>query len=325
MTDEREKELILKFPKILWIIPVILVLLVSAFLFYDNSRYVSTEDAFVETNIVTVSPKVSGQLVKVCVKDNQRVKKGQLVAQIETNDYQLNLAQISAKYNQAVSNQKNAKAINQASKTNIKNAKADYERFKGLYEDGAASKQQFDAAKGNYDKARANLITSNENLFTKNGKSVADAQIQELKALKSQAELHLSYTNIYAPCDGTVASKRVTDGMYVSVGAPMFAIIPDDIWIVANFKENQLENIKEGQDVSIKIDSFPHQKFYGKIDSIQRASGAKASLFPPENAVGSFVKVVQRIPVKIVFADIPAEYKGRIAPGMSAVPKVRVK
>jgi len=325
MTNEKEKKLILKLPKFLWVIPVLLLFGVGGWMLFGTSQYVSTEDAYIDTNIVTVSPKVNGQLVEVLVKDNQKVKKGQLVARIESDDYRLKLAQITAKYNQALLNQKNAKAVNQASKTNIATAKEDYERQKGLYLDGAASKQQYDMAKANYDKAKADLTTSNENLITKSGKSVADAQIQELKAMKSQAELYLSYTNIYAPCDGTVASKRATEGMYVAPGSPLFAIVPDNVWVIANFKENQLENIKEGQKVSIKIDSFPHQKFTGKVESIQRASGAKASLFPPENAVGSFVKVVQRIPVKIVFTDIPDGYQNRIVPGMSAVPKVRVK
>ena len=301
------------------------ILCLVGFVFYNNSKYVSTEDAYVDTTIVTVSPKVNGQLVKVLVEDNQKVKKGDLVVVIEDNDYRTKLAQINAKYNQAILNQKNAKAVNKATKTNVENAKADLERFQDLYKDGAVSKQQLDMATAAYDKANADLTTANENLLTSKGKSVADAQIEEIKALKEQAELYLSYTKIYAPADGTVASKRATEGMYVAPGSPLFAIVPNDVWVVANFKENQLTNIQEGQKVSIKVDTFPNVKFKGRIDSIQRASGAKASLFPPENAVGSFVKVVQRIPVKIVFEDMPEEYAHRIVPGMSVTPKVRVK
>ena len=113
--------------------------------------------------------------------------------------------------------------------------------------------------------------------------------------------------------------------MYVTAGAPLFTLVPEEVWIVANFKENQLTNMKPGQPVEIKIDTYPNKKFKGKIDSIQRSSGAKSSLFPPENAVGSFVKIVQRIPVKIVFTENinPNEYN--IVPGMSVVPKVKVK
>ena len=235
------------------------------------------------------------------------------------------MAQINAKYKQALLNQKNAKAKKTESDTNVANAKADLERFTNLYADGAVSKQDLDKMQAAYDKAKANLTVSTENLLTPTGNSVADAQIDELKALKAQAELYLSYTNIYAPADGTVASRRAAEGLFVAPGSPLFSLVPNEVWVVANFKENQLTHMKEGQPVEIRIDSFPNVKFKGKIDSIQRASGAKSSLFPPENAVGSFVKIVQRIPVKIVFTDIPEEYEGRIIPGMSVVPKVKVK
>ena len=113
--------------------------------------------------------------------------------------------------------------------------------------------------------------------------------------------------------------------MYVNVGSPLFVIVPEDVWVVANFKENQLRHMKPGQVVDIKVDTYPNKVFKGKIDSIQRASGAKSSLFPPENAVGSFVKIVQRIPVKIVFTENIDPNQYNIVPGMSVVPKVRVK
>ncbi|MBO6257141.1 HlyD family secretion protein, partial [bacterium] len=121
------------------------------------------------------------------------------------------------------------------------------------------------------------------------------------------------------------ASRRVEKGMYVNVGTPLFSLVPEEVWVVANFKENQLRNMKPGQAVDIKIDTYPNHIFKGKIDSIQRASGAKSSLFPPENAVGSFVKIVQRIPVKIVFTEKIDKEKYNVVPGMSVVPKVRVK
>ena len=137
--------------------------------------------------------------------------------------------------------------------------------------------------------------------------------------------MNLSYTKVYAPQDGTVANKRVEVGAYVQVGSPLFVIVPNEVWIVANFKENQVGQMRKDQPVDIKIDAYPNKVFKGKVESIQRASGAKSSLFPPENAVGSFVKIVQRIPVKIVFDEEinPDEYN--IIPGMSVVPKVKVK
>ena len=146
-----------------------------------------------------------------------------------------------------------------------------------------------------------------------------------LKAQKRAAELALQYTDIKAPIDGTVSNKKVEVGMMVQPGSPLFVVVPHDVWVVANYKETQLTHMKEGMDVDIKIDTYPDHVFKGKIDSIQRSSGAKASLFPPENAVGSFVKIVQRIPVKIVFTEQidPSEYS--IIPGMSVVPKVRIR
>ena len=170
----------------------------------------------------------------------------------------------------------------------------------------------------------ANQTKAKENIFS-DGKSVADADLKSLKAQRDIAALNLSYTTIYAPQDGTVSAKRVEKGMMVAAGSPLFTLVPNEVWVVANFKETQLEKMRPGMSVTMKIDTYPHHKFKGKIDSIQRSSGAKSSLFPPENAVGSFVKIVQRIPVKIVFTEKIDPNKYIIVPGMSVVPKVRVK
>lgn len=303
----------------------IMVAIIAFAYFYVQSAYVSTDDAYVDTTTVQVSPKVSGQIVEVLVSDNEHVKKGQLIALIEDNDYKIKLAQAKAKYEQVLQNQKNAKANHGAMQTQIDVAKADFERYKHSYEAGAVSKQEYDIAKAKYDSIKANLVNTKEALLTQNGKSVADAQIAELKALQNQAELYLSYTKIYAPQEGTIVSKKASTGMMVQPGTPLLTIVPNDVWIIANFKENQLENMEIGQSVNIKVDAYPHKKFAGKIDSIQRASGAKSSMFPPENAVGSFVKIVQRIPVKIVFTEVTSQDKAKIVPGMSVVPKVKVR
>ena len=145
--------------------------------------------------------------------------------------------------------------------------------------------------------------------------------------MRDQAKLNLSYTEVVVPISGIVTNRRVEKGSYVSVGSPMFAIVPDKVWVVANFKENQVGNMQKGQSVDIKIDAYKGKTFKGHIDSIQRASGAKSSLFPPENAVGSFVKIVQRVPVKIVFeeGEIDVEKYPNIIAGLSVVPKVKVK
>lgn len=297
----------------------------AGYFIYDALTFQTTDDAYVETTTVQVAPRVSGQITEVYITDNQKVKEGDLVAKIDPADYEIKLAQSEARYERTLLNQKNAKANYIASQSNIDTARKDLERYKNLYEQGAVSKQTLDNAQAKYDSAQANLTQSDEALLSKGGNKVADADLKEIKAARDKAKLDLGYTNIYAPQTGTVSSRRVERGMYVNVGTPLFVIVPENVWIVANYKENQLRKMKPGQEVDIKIDTYPNHTFKGKVDSIQRASGAKSSLFPPENAVGSFVKIVQRIPVKIVFTEEINPDEFNIVPGMSVVPKVRIK
>lgn len=305
---------------------VVLALILAGCYFVNEMQYVSTDDAYVETTTVNVAPRVSGQIEEVYVNDNQFVKEGDLVAIIDDADYKVKSAQADANYEKLKFDQANAKANLKASESNIELAKKDLERYTNLYEQGAVSKQTLDAAQVKYDNAVAGLTQAQQALFSdKSGKTVADANLMSAKASKDKAALDLSYTKIYAPQSGTVASRRVEKGMYVQVGSPLFTLIPENVWVVANFKENQLRHMKPGQSVNIKIDTYPDHVFKGQIDSIQRASGAKSSLFPPENAVGSFVKIVQRIPVKIVFTEKIDKDKYNVVPGMSVVPKVKVK
>lgn len=303
----------------------IIAVIVTALFIINSLQYESTDDAYVETTTVQVAPKVSGQITDVFITDNQRVKEGDLVARIDSSDYKIKLDQAEAKYERAILNQKNAKANFSAVQSEITVAKKDLERYTNLYKEGAVSKQTLDSAQAKYDGVQARLTSAEQSLLSDSNNKVADAEIKELKALRDMAKLNLSYTNIYAPQSGTVASRRVEKGMYVQTGAPLFVIVPDKVWVVANFKENQLKDMKVGQAVDIKIDTYPNKVFKGKIDSIQRSSGAKSSLFPPENAVGSFVKIVQRIPVKIIFTDEINHDEYNIVPGMSVVPKVKVK
>ncbi len=321
--EEKKENKLLKKPVIITLGFVVLALI--AYFIIDTIKYQSTDDAYVETTTVSVAPKVSGQIVEVLIKDNQRVNEGDLVARIDDTDYKIKVDQMTAQYERALLNQQNAKANLKAASTNIDVAKKDLDRYKNLYEAGAVSKQALDAAQAKYDNSKAQLVTAEQSLFSDNDSKVADADLKVLKAQKDQAEVNLSYTNIYAPQSGTVASRRVEKGMYVQVGTPLFTIVPDDIWVVANFKENQLRHMKPGQPVDIKVDTYPNKIFKGKVDSIQRSSGAKASLFPPENAVGSFVKIVQRIPVKIIFTEEIDPEQYNVVPGMSVVPKVRVR
>ena len=302
--------------------------IIGGYLIYDTLGYQSTDDAYVETTTVSVSPKVSGQIVKVLVEDNQPVKAGQVVAVIDKVDYQVKLDQATAAYEKALLNQQNAHANLNAANSEIALAKKDVERYENLYKAGAVSKQTLDKARTNLETIQAKQTTAEQSIFSKNpsqNAKVADADLNVLKAQKRAAELALEYTDIKAPIDGTVSNKKVEVGMMVQPGSPLFVVVPHDVWVVANYKETQLTKMKEGMNVDIKIDTYPNKVFKGKIDSIQRSSGAKASLFPPENAVGSFVKIVQRIPVKIVFTNKEDLQEYSVIPGMSVVPKVKIR
>ena len=312
-----------------WLIfGIALAVILLFFAIFEAKKYQTTDDAYVDTTTVSVSPKVAGQIVKVLVKDNQQVKAGDIVAVIDKVDYEVKLQQAKASYDRALLNQQNAHANLNAANSEIELAKKDVERYQNLYKAGAVSKQTLDKAITNLESIQARQTTAEQAIFSANpsqASKVADADLNVLKAQKRAAELALEYTDIIAPIDGTVSNKKVEVGMMVQPGSPLFVIVPNDVWVVANYKETQIRGMKKGMPVDIKIDTYPNKVFKGEIDSIQRASGAKSSLFPPENAVGSFVKIVQRIPVKIVFTEKinPEEYS--IIPGMSVVPKVKTK
>ncbi len=301
---------------------VVLVLCLLGWLYF--STFETTDDAFVEGHIIRVSPKVTGIIEKLYVDDNEHVKKGQLLVTIDDRDYKVRYEQAKAAYEMALYKQKSAVVDKNAAETDMKVAQQDYDRYKNLYDKGAVSQQEYDRAKSKYDLAKANYATAQQAVFSKEKNKVADAELKKLEAVMNQTKLELSYTKIYASEDGKITNRSAEEGAYINAGAPLFSIVPDKRWVVANFKETQLDKIRVGQKVKIKVDAYPHLKLMGVVDSIQSSTGAKASMFPPENAVGSYVKVVQRVPVKIVFTSkIDSQYS--IEPGMSVVPKVYVK
>lgn len=298
-------------------VTAIVIFITGIILSVHSAYYKSTDDAFVEGHIITVSPKISGQVEELLIEDNKEVQKGDLLLRIDSRDYEVKLKQARAKLEEA--NAALNGAENQVVKTysDLEFATEDFERYSEMYKKGISSKQDYDLSKNNLIKAR----TNNDSAISKRDEIVS--LIKRLESEVEEDELKLSYTEIYATENGLITHRTVEKGNYVQTGQPLFAIVPKEVWVVANFKETQVANMKKGQTVKIKIDAYGHKTFNGIVDGIQMASGAKASLFPPENAVGSYVKIVQRIPVKIVFTDDISEYN--IIPGMSAVPVVKVK
>jgi membrane fusion protein (multidrug efflux system) len=398
----------------------------------------STDDAFIDGHIVQISPKVSGYVLKVYVNDNQNVKAGDLIAELDTRDLQakvdqakaalnagqsqekqaqtqVNLtrvstragvrqaaagvqqarsgvtgaragaasersrtAQASAGINTAEANMQQARAQLSAAQAEAVRTNADVQRYQALFDKDEVSRQRLDQAIAAARTANAQVEAANERIAAAEAQvsqasaatsaqaaqaqraesqvgaaraqvnealgrlaqantapqqvAVSEAQaasaganLEKLQAAVDEAELQLSYSKIYAPETGRVTRKSVEVGALVQIGQPLMAIVPGDVWVTANFKENQIGSIRPGQSVDVSVDAYPDKVFKGHVDSIQSGTGSRFSLIPPENATGSYVKVVQRVPVKIVFEPNQIDSQHLLAPGMSAVPEVKIK
>lgn len=420
-------------------IAVVLVATVSGLVYWLYSRqFESTDDAFIDGDIVQISPKVSAYVTKVYVSSNQLVHKGDLLVDLDPTDYQVKLEQAKAQLENARSQQGLAKAnvdlttktagagkttaasnvqtarsnvdqtqlaaaakrsqITQAqaavrtaqanlaqtraqlpqAESNVKLAETEYNRRLALFQKGDISQQSLDlatnalqnaqsqlnaaekqvaAAQSRVDEANAGVATANDTYrqslaqvdltrsqvdeskgrladaaaapervgVTEAQVDSAESQIAAAEVAVHQAEVELSYTKIYAPADGYVTKKTIEEGQLIQAGTPLMAISQSSaVWVVANFKETQLENMRIGQSVDIKVDAYPGQSFKGKVQSFQVGTGSRFSVLPPENATGNYVKVVQRVPVKIVFDDQPDDAH-LLAPGMSVEPSVKVR
>jgi len=418
---------------------VLLIAAVSGIAYWLYARqFESTDDAFIDGDVVQVSPKVAAYVTKVYHDSNDRVKKGELLVELNSADYEVKLEQAKAQlqtaqseYQKAVANTNLTKKTTTAALTqarsnvstanntveqtriaaqsrqtqiaqaqsavktaqanlaqaraqiaqpeaDVRLAEVEYQRRKKLFENGDISQQSLDqainalqnaqarldaarkaadAAQSRVDEARSNVATANENYrqslaqvdvtrsqvdesqgrlqqansapeqidVSQSQIETAKANVATAEAAVHQAELELSYTKIYAPEDGIITKKSVQEGQLAQVGSPMMAIsLSDDIWVVANFKETQLELMQEGQKVDIKVDAYPNMTFHGKVASFQSGTGSKFSLLPSENATGNYVKVVQRIPVKIVFEEQTDQVK-QLKLGMSVEPTVKVR
>jgi membrane fusion protein, multidrug efflux system len=318
-----------------------------------------TDDAFLASDIVSIAPKVSGQVTRVFVNDNQMVKAGDPLVEIDPRDFDTAVAQkkaalLAANANtnviqssfqmlgvqvttaQATAQQSKAQA--DADQVKAEKAGADLKRAEDLMQRKIIAPQEYDAAKAAADAATNTWKASQAKVESDKSKiEEAKAQVEAGRSafVRAQAQanqaavdldlanLSLSYTRIVAPVDGRVTRKAVEQGDYIQTSQKLMTIVPTNIWVVANFKETQLKKIHTNQPVEISVDSVGSRTFSGRVQSIQAGSGAAFSLLPPENAVGNYVKVVQRVPVKIVF-DNPVEAEHVLGPGMSAEPSVEI-
>lgn len=305
----------------------------------------STDNASIEGHVTPIAPQVAGRVKHLLIQDNQEVRQGDVLLEIDPSDYEARLAQAraglaaaksqldQAKAQVAVSQAKEeeARASVTAADAEASRAQAELKRYQSV-ESRSVSRSQVDLAEtqaratsAQTDVARAKALGAQAQVgLSKAALLTAAADIQQSEAALRQAELNLSYTKITAPEDGRVTRRSVEQGAYVQPGQALLAIVPHQLWVVANFKETQLEHMRAGQPVEIKVDAYPGLKFSGKVESIQSGAGARFSLFPPENATGNYIKVVQRVPVKIVFDTAP-DAQLSLGPGISVEPRVRVK
>jgi membrane fusion protein (multidrug efflux system) len=271
---------------------VVLLLLVGggAWYWHYASTHISTDSAFIEGRIVRISSRVAGQVAQLAVHDNQWVKESELLVRIDDREYR------------ALAEQAEAQA--RAAEVAAQNAAVDAGRAKELFARQLIARQAFDLAEAT---ARTRA-----------------AEAEAARKQAAEAALRLSFTRIVAPEAGRVTNRTVEEGATVQIGQSLMAIVPNDFWVVANFKETQLDDIRPGAPAEIEVDAYPGMRLRGHVDSIQAGTGARFSLLPPENATGNYVKVVQRVPVKIVFDELPRD-PTLLGPGMSVVPTVIVR
>lgn len=343
------KKKIIKYGMIL----LLIVVLIMAGLYWWFTRYdVSTDDAFTSGRAITIAPHVNGYVTELLVNDNQFVHKGDVLLRIDNRDYQ-------AAFLQAQGNLERAKAQFIASQFMLEVAKKNYpgqlKVAQGQLEDAkaqlfkaktdyvrqhniarpATTQQAVDYATAAFNQAKADVAKAEGNLLIAmpveanigNANSRVSDQEGALKAAQAQlqnAQLNVEWTEIRAPHDGWISKRNVEQGNYVTVGQSLLSIVEPEIWVTANYKETQITDMRPGQKVKIAVDAYPFMKLKGHVDSIQAGTGSVFSAFPPENATGNYVKIVQRVPVKILI-DEGLDPKLPLAIGLSVVPTVYTK
>ncbi|MHB8482469.1 MAG: HlyD family secretion protein [Nitrospiria bacterium] len=304
--------------------------------YYQRSqRITSTDDAQIEGDIYPVIPKVPGYVADVAVRDNLEVHKGDLLVVIESRDYEIHVEQAKAALQASRETLYSTKSqvgqfVSQSDAANADYQKSlsDLKRYRPLAANDEMSRQQLEeaerAASSNASKLKA---LEQQIAAARSQVKLAEAKVAEAEASLDNAELELSYTHIVSPASGRVTKKSVQPGQWVQTGQSLMAIVPlTDVWVVANFKETQTGRMRPGQEAEITVDSYPGITFHGKVDSIAAGTGARFSLLPPENATGNYIKVVQRVPVKILLdeKDLKSHPEAVLRPGLNVVASVKI-
>ncbi|MDD2337069.1 MAG: HlyD family secretion protein [Geobacteraceae bacterium] len=319
---------------------ILLILLITACLlglrlWVKSKTHVETDNAFIESHVYTISSRVPGNVLKVMVQDNQFVKKGDLLVDLDQSDFQLRvrnaMAQLDIAKNETSSTYAQvdaAKAAHNSDRAKLEQAELDLQRGRALYKKDVIAKEQLDRLETARKVAAAKLAETEGSvrralaLLGLTGSGVKDAMISRKIAELEENQRNLSYTKIYAPADGFITKKSVEPGNNIQSGQPLLALVAlNGAWVTANYKESQLTYVRPGQKVEFRVDTYPGITFTGKVDSIMAGTGSAFSLLPPENATGNYVKVVQRIPVKILI-DASSDPKHLLRVGMSVVPTI---
>jgi membrane fusion protein, multidrug efflux system len=318
---------------------VLLLILICAWFairwWIRGKTHIETDNAFVETKIVSLSTKVPGTVKRVLVNDNQFVKQGDLLVELDQSDYRVQVNKAEAGVGMArnetggeYKKAEGARATVQLAKARLDQARLDLARNEELFRLEVVAREQIDRlkteqriAESQYKAAEEGLnqLLAEAGLESGGGKR---AKVLQRQAQLEEAQLQLSYTRITAPADGYITRKSVEPGANVQANQPLMALVPlQGVWITANYKEGQLAYIRTGQKVEFSVDAYPNRTFRGRVDSIMAGTGAIFSVLPPENATGNFVKVVQRVPVKIVI-DNNSDPNHLLRAGMSVQPTV---
>jgi len=335
--------------KAIFILPIILAgaLFFGIRSFIHSINFESTDNAQIETNTLPIVSRVSGYVDSIGILDFGNIKEGQLLLKIDDSEYKLAVKQAEADLSSALADLSSAqsnlinsnansnvvKANSDVQKSRLDKSKTDLQRDEALYKEGAITKKQMDDSRSNYETTLKQLDANNQQIILANSQSsTSDALIEKAKAtvdlrqtLLEQAKLKLTYTKIYSSINGKIGKRNLEKGQFVQAGQNLMTVVNSDLfWVVANFKETQVEKLKVGQRVTIKIDGYSDKEITGKIESLSEATGARFSLLPPDNSSGNFVKVTQRIPVKISIDNVK-ESQSILRAGLSAEVNIHLK